>query len=572
MQISTVKIEGYRNFHSAVINFNGNSLVIGGNDVGKTNMFYALRLLLDRTIPEADLEPQESDFHISSDGNHAACLSILIKLTNITQDAVIARLKGYVSDAGECFIAYRASRDDLSYQLLIGHSEAVLAEIDGRYFLRSIHFKYIQSSRDLGGFIHKERKNLLKIAKNNREDEQKKADARKEASIKTSLETVNNSIAELSYVGTATDSLNSELQELSHHHEGYAVGLETKSADFSKFLDQLSLGAKTGGLKVGLGGDGRNNQILLALWKAKSEAEHDIDDEAVIYCIEEPESHLHPHQQRKLTAYLTDKLGGQVLTSSHSPHIASGFSPDRIIRLFEEFGEARAAGDGCSVDIADAWEGMGYRMSVIPAEAFFSDGVLLVEGPSEVQFYRALANEIGIDLNYLNISVLSVDGVDFAVYVNILDAMEIPWCMRTDNDVTKVPRSDPPQYRFSGLNRALKLADEESLYPGQSEKSCPSELIEEWKETSELTMPKGIYIAKVDLETDLVEALPDILMTFSGAEDEEGAIKYLKHRKAIRMGQFLAEHQDELSVLKVNDLAMPLLYLKELAGTRGRKA
>ena len=47
-----------------------------------------------------------------------------------------------------------------------------------------------------------------------------------------------------------------------------------------------------------LGGDGRNNQILLALWKAKSERDFDPDNEVIFYCIEEPEAHLHPHQQR----------------------------------------------------------------------------------------------------------------------------------------------------------------------------------------------------------------------------------------------------------------------------------
>tara|TARA_B110001469_G_C9646559_1_gene327037 strand:+ start:402 stop:2111 length:1710 start_codon:yes stop_codon:yes gene_type:complete len=567
MQIAKVKLENFRNFQSAVVNFNGNSLVIGGNDVGKTNMFYALRLLLDRSTPESELEPEESDFHISSDGSHAESLSILIKLNEITQDAVIARLKGYVSDEGECFIAYRASRGDLSYQLLIGHSENDLTEIDSRYFLRSIHFKYIQSSRDLGGFIRKERRNLLKISKDSRKDKQKEADGKKEASIKTSLEAVNASIAELSYVGKATESLNRELKELSHHNEGYSVGLETKSADFGKFLDQLSLGATTGGLKVGLGGDGRNNQILLALWKAKSEAEHDIEDEAIIYCIEEPESHLHPHQQRKLAKYLIDKLGGQVLSSTHSPHITSGFSPDSIIRLLEQSGETRAAGEGCSPCIADAWAGMGYRMSVIPAEAFFSDGVLLVEGPSEVQFYRALAQEIGIDLDYSNICILSVDGVDFAVYVRILEAMEIPWCMRTDNDVSKVPYSDPAKYRFAGLNRALKIASEKE-YEDRYDISCPSELTVEWKRTSVLSIPKGIFISKIDLETDLVEALPDTLKEFSGAKSQKGAIKYLQKRKAIRMGQFIAAHKDALPKLMDDDLAMPLHFLKALAETR----
>ena len=401
MRIASINLNRFRNFKSSVISFNGNSLVIGANDVGKTNLFCAIRLLLDRSIPETELEPKESDFHIDAKGNHADQLAITIKLEDIKEDAVISRLKGYVSDKGESFISYHASRESLTSSLFIGHSKHELEEIESRYYLKSIHFKYVESNRDLGSFIRRERRNLLKISKNSRDDDEKKADNTREGKIKKMLDLINASIAKLSYVEKATDSLNTELQELSHHNAGFAVGLEAKSVDFSKFLDQLTLGASTGGVSVGLGGDGRNNQILLALWKAKSEVEHDLEDEAIIYCIEEPEAHLHPHQQRKLASYLTDKLSGQVLTSTHSPHITSEFAPDSIVRLLEKAGETHAASMGCSNCIDEAWKKMGYRISVIPAEAFFSDGVFLVEGPSEVLFYKALAKQIGIDLDFL---------------------------------------------------------------------------------------------------------------------------------------------------------------------------
>jgi Predicted ATP-dependent endonuclease of the OLD family len=560
--------EEIQEFQSSFIRFDGNCLVIGANDVGKTNLFYAIRLLLDRSIPESELESQESDFHIDAKGNHADQLAITIKLEDIKEDAVISRLKGNVNDKGECFISYQASRESLTSSLFIGHSKNDLEEIDSRFYLKSIHFKYVESTRDLGSFIRRERRNLLKISKDSRNEDEKVADNTQEGKIKTSLDRTNASIAKLSYVEKATDSLNSELQELSHHNAGFAVGLESKSVDFSKFLDQLTLGASTGGVSVGLGGDGRNNQVLLALWKAKSEVEHDLEDEAIIYCIEEPEAHLHPHQQRKLASYLTDKLSGQVLASTHSPHITSEFAPNRIVRLLEKSGATRAASKGCSNCIEEAWTKMGYRMSVIPAEAFFSDGVLLVEGPSEVLFYKALAKQLSIDLDFLNLCLLSVGGVDFPVYINILNAMEIPWVMRTDNDVTKVPRSDPVKYRFSGLNRALKIANNEALYEDHDTINHPSKLSAEHEEESKILNPKRIYVAKVDLETDLVEALTDTLLDFTGAEDHADAIKYLQHRKAIRMGEFLVSHSGSLSTLADDDLAKPLNHLVKLSAER----
>ena len=56
-------------------------------------------------------------------------------------------------------------------------------------------------------------------------------------------------------------------------------------------------------------------------------------------------------------------------------------------------------------------------LNALSAETFFSDGVFLVEGTSEVLFYTALARELKLDLDRHNISILSVEGVGFKPYV-----------------------------------------------------------------------------------------------------------------------------------------------------------
>ena len=42
MKIDRVILKGFRNYKDATINFNNNTLIIGENDVGKTNLIYAL--------------------------------------------------------------------------------------------------------------------------------------------------------------------------------------------------------------------------------------------------------------------------------------------------------------------------------------------------------------------------------------------------------------------------------------------------------------------------------------------------------------------------------------------------
>lgn len=555
MQIEWIKINGFRNFSEVEINFNDKTLVIGANDVGKTNLLYAVRLLLDRTLSEADIEPEETDFHVQLDGVQNEQLKVTIKLKGITEDAVLSKLKGSVTDEGETFLEYAADLKDLSHRLYIGHSENALELTESRYYLKHIHFRYIQSSRDLTQYIRSEKKHLLRISKDVRTDKVAEQDQKKEVGIQTSLTKVNDDIGKLSYVADATSVVNEELKKLSHHHSDYKVNLEAKGINFSTFIDQLSLGASTQDRKIGLGGDGRNNQILMALWKAKSEREHDLEDEAVIYCVEEPEAHLHPHQQRKLSKYLIEELPGQALVSTHSPQITESFRPDCIVRLYEKEAMTRAASDGCSDCVEEAWGDMGYRMSILPAEAFFSDCVFLVEGPSEILFYHALAEQLNIDLDYQNISILSVDGIAFRVYIKILDALEIPWVMRTDNDVFKVKGKD--EWRFAGLNRSLKIA-EATTYSNVTEVWTPKAVHDWWKTKPDCLSSKGIYLSVVDLEDDLGAACESALKEYTGKSNLADAVDYLQQKKALRMGAFLKKHKGSLKRLSDDDLSKPL--------------
>ena len=78
MKIDKVKLNGFRNFNDALVKFNDKTLIIGGNDVGKTNLLYAIRLLLDKSLSDRDIEPELTDFYIDSDGNQPESFTINI--------------------------------------------------------------------------------------------------------------------------------------------------------------------------------------------------------------------------------------------------------------------------------------------------------------------------------------------------------------------------------------------------------------------------------------------------------------------------------------------------------------
>lgn len=585
MQISQVRLKGFRNFKDATINFARKSLVIGYNEVGKSNLLYALRILLDRNLSPADLEPQDSDFYVYEVTNR---IEILILFEGVCEECVLAKLREHVSNEGRMYLAYRAARDPdsgrKSYKLLVGHSIDALAEVDTRFYLRVLNLEFMGSKRDLTSFIQRERRNLLQDAKGRRDEEEIVKDNETLAKIETELGNVNESVAALSYIDKATDDLNSELRDLSIQNASQNVVFDAGASDPSLFVDNLRLATKVSNKTLAVGGDGRNNQIQLALWTARNKNKAGLSEEPLevnIFCIEEPEAHLHPHQQRKLANYLSDTLQAQVIMTTHSPQVTCEFSPDSIIRLYNNGPDTLAAGNGINPFIEGTFIEFGHRLSIIPAEAFFSHLVFLVEGPSEELFYKALASKIGVDLDRLNISVLMVDGIGFQPYISMLHSLGIGYVLRTDNDIFKSPRHET--YHFAGVQRGVEiyrtfsekdeefealLQQQESKLEGFSTPYPPPENLEAAKQIIQMLMKFDIFVADVDLEHDLHSALGEITSNFFGIAEASEIVQQMQKRKATFMFAFLRKHSDELSGLKDNLLAKPLLRCKAIMETQ----
>lgn len=567
MIIDKVIVKGFRNFRSASISLARSTLIIGANNSGKTNLIYALRILLDKTLSDSEIEPDESDFHIPQNGEASTKLSITVYFSDIQEDAVLSSLKGHISDNAKCVLRYTAYREDLSYTLELGEDVKSLQEIQSRYYLKYINLRYVKSQRDLEKYINSEKRQLLKLSSENRDEEEVGDDQKQMERIGRSLEVLNERVRRLNYVKGATDSINEELQKLAHDFSGYSVQLDSGAIQVQQFIDNLKLGASTSGSKVMLGGDGRNNQILMALWKAKSQREHDPDSEVVFYCVEEPEAHLHPHQQRKLADYLINDLPGQTFITTHSPQVTARYKPDSILHIKSEGGESRAASGGCGPCISVAWDELGYRMSILPAEAFFAKSVLLVEGPSELLFYSELAKHLNIDLDYYNISLLAVDGIQFKVYIKILDAMEIPWTMRTDNDVSHITKNSIKKKNLAGINRCLRAAKLAPMTHAPIDTTIQSLLDDgTWDKVSTSVNPAGIFLSRKDLEHDLAEELPIEIVKHARVKAKKptmsasDAIAYLQSKKAVRMRQFLKDYSESLGTLRKGNLAKPLLH------------
>lgn len=573
MRISKIHIKGFRNFDDEEITFQDKTLIIGANDVGKTNLIYALRLLFDKSISERDLELSDSDYNAYSGTSQ---IEITVTITGIVEECLLSTFGGSVKD-GTLLIRYTNSKSD-AYRLLVGFSEETLTEITTRQYIRRLNMQCVDTNRDLIGFLKHERIQMLRLAKEKLSEEAAAEDAHKATEIQEKLDSINAQVSSMHYITSALDQVNQELGKLSIHNEDQTVQFVAGESDAGKLLDNLALAYSSSDHPLTLGGDGRNNQIFLATWIAKQNIQKSIDH-VTFYAIEEPEAHLHPHQQRKLSEYIQNHFDDQVFITSHSPHIASRFDPQGIVRLYSKAKFTHAACGGCSAMLKKVITNFGYRLNALSAEVFFSDGVFLVEGTSEVLMYNALAKALCIDLDRLNISILSVEGIGFKPYVAVCNALNIPWVLRTDNDIFPKPTNNPTKHYYAGISRIMGILKE--IYDGSSNSLCDywnQHLSEnEWDYQTDppaiatalnsyvrtQAVSYGLYVSDIDLETDLANSpLQSTLLTHYSKRTVGTLVKAMQTKKAENMMHFLSQNHNSLSCLSGNNIVLPLNDLK----------
>lgn len=578
MRIDKLHIKGFRNFDDVEITFQPKTLIIGANDVGKTNLIYAIRLLFDKSLNEHDLELTDSDYNAYSNTNE---IEITATICDIVEDCLLSALGGAIKD-GATMIRYSNTKVG-SYRIFMGFSEGTLEEFPGRHYIKRLNMQYVDTNRDLFSFLKRERNQMLTFAKDKRTPEIVQEDDKKTTDIQNDLNAINTKVDSLHYVSTALEQVNKELSDLSIHNADQSVQFVAGESNAEKLLDSLILAYSSEGSPLIIGGDGRNNQIFLATWIAKQNIQKNVDH-VTFYAIEEPEAHLHPHQQRKLSEYIQNKFDDQVFITSHSPHIASRFKPENVMRLYSKNKFTYTACGGCNQMLKEVFDEFGYRLNVLSSETFFSDGVFLVEGTSEVLFYTSLAQELDIDLDRHNLSILSVEGIGFKPYIAICNALNIPWVLRTDNDVFSKPTKSPTKHYYAGISRIIgilgHISDENnalleywSSHKAENEWTYGAEapmvannLNDYIKEQAE---EYGMFLSDIDLENDLANSsLQKELLQYYGKKKVDTLVKAMQIKKAENMLGFLTECHTALKTLAGDKIVKPLMVLKQTVEER----
>jgi putative ATP-dependent endonuclease of OLD family len=251
-----------------------------------------------------------------------------------------------------------------------------------------------------------------------------------------------------------------------------------------------------------------------------------------------------------------DNMLNYLFISTHSPFVLSEMDDVTLVRLYNT-DKISAASEPYTVPAE--WKSAKKKLNRELAWAIFADSVLLVEGESECVLFERVLSEIDPYYESKGIYVLSVEGIGFKHYIDVLSALKIQYVIKTDNDIAQVSNSKPPQYTqsgFSRINGLIKYIDstvstdtlivsrtlaKDNIAPSKRRKHYDSNKIA----LDNIRRRYGIHLSHCGLEEDLGECLRKTrFCELLGKGTTEACIKRLKSKKQ----QNMVELVDKLSI------------------------
>jgi putative ATP-dependent endonuclease of the OLD family len=481
MYLSNVQIKNFRNFSSIDLVLHPNVVMVGENRVGKSNFIFALRLVLDVTLPDAARQLKLSDIWDGCDLSTSPEVSIHLDFADFDGDPnLVALMTDYrlASDHTKARLSYvfrkkaeittpPSSEIDYEYKVYGGDDESRAVRNDVR---RRICLDVLHALRDAEAELGAWRSSPLRPLLEDAIGSVPKAALKK---IVADIAAATKKLGVLGPIKTLETDLRQDIGELAGASQDIRAKLGFAPSDPLRLFRSIGLFIDDGKRGIAEASVGSANVAFLAIKLAEFAWRHLKNERNyTLVCVEEPEAHLHPHLQRrvfqKLFMQQKDLPRGLFLTT-HSPNIASVVPLNSIVLLkcgidkkTEAYSLARLALS--AVDLED----LQRYLDTTRAEILFSRGVVFVEGDAEAALVPVFAKSIGYDLDELGISVCNVGGVNFSPYVRLAAALSLPFVVITDWD--PLDGTKPPLGRKRTLDLIddiLKMKGKEQLTPAK---------------------------------------------------------------------------------------------------------
>lgn len=453
MYLSRLSISNFRNIQSLDLQFSdGLNILVGENNVGKTNVVDAIRIALGQVNPTiddipftAEGEDRQKPIRITleyaslNDDEQAQFLEILNYNTARPVDstaqinyewAYIERAKRWTRSrwGGKATESDRSVPDDILQSLPVSALDALRNPTD-----------------EFRAGPHNRLAKLIDILANETQKD----------SIKTLFSEANEALKAHDLITSTLETIDAALEGASGALLKQESKITQSETRFDRIIQTLRLVVDDERFPLVRNGLGYNNILHIACVIA--ELGKAIENDHPLLLIEEPEAHLHPQLQTILASFLSEgikEIDGfrkpQIIISTHSPTIASHVSPLQLRFLHRS--ESNLHFFSLEGKIApEDLNKLRRMLDVTRASMFFARGVIFVEGESEALLLPILAKREGFDLEQYAVSIVPVNGVSFKTLADLFGEgkinMRIALVTDGDPEIVGPNGEDDPVWR-----------------------------------------------------------------------------------------------------------------------------
>lgn len=519
MIINKLTIENYRNFTNFEIELKRFNLIIGENNIGKTNLLNALGLIFSPDITffqKRNLEVDDINYHaVQKFKNEVKGAAKFEDLKgNFPEIKIEVVLSGFNPDqeaivgdwfTGEWDTDISKNKVKITYLFSINHTNKIeewfqktKEDLSKNNSVDTTDFPITHYSYSIFGgddrtkridyywlsFLKMEFLDALRDAKTQLMASGKNTLLNKVLSVQTDnkIEGIKSKLSEIkklindesSVFSGIKQSIEEFLKKVSIENSESKIKFDFAGVESSEILKKISLIYGTTPIDIERNGLGRNNLLYISLLLSQLMQQVETKEKKVFYRligIEEPEAHLHPHLQVHLSRNIDTESSDerQIIITSHSTHITSQLSLNDTIVLYNDEKENKIKPYYLFKNIPEKSKNYLSRyLDATKSTMFFARKVILVEGISEQllipEFFKLEYS--GESIEQKGITLINVNGVAFSHFLEVVKAgYFVKSVVYTDSDSTKKTseRAVDLQKKYDSNIIKVKIAKSETF-------------------------------------------------------------------------------------------------------------